>query len=262
MSSRPGEVAAAYDAIAADYDRLVAEDAWMRAVLWRHYRRAIGPDSRVLEVGCGTGLDTFFLAEAGMRVVALDVSPGMVERLRAKLGDSPSGRRIEPRVQDAADLADWPGEAFDAIVAAFASVNTIVDLPRFAEDSARLLRPGGRMILHLLAPAGIWERRKAARERGRAAAQLLGQRRWRSLPIGGQPVRHRVLPPRAAERLFASGFRRRRLYGLGWLWPRDRSARIPFAAARVFGRLDAGLGSLPPFLGWGRFFVLDLERRR
>ena len=71
-------VAAAYDAVAAEYDGLVREDAWMRQRLWAHYRRAFGRGARVLDVACGTGLDTLHLAALGRRMTGVDVSPGML----------------------------------------------------------------------------------------------------------------------------------------------------------------------------------------
>lgn len=261
-SSRPDQVAAAYDAIAADYDRLVEEDRWMRHVLWAHYDAVWKPGDRVLELGCGTGLDTLHLAERGLRMVAVDASPRMIECLRAKLADHPQRRRIELRLGDAGDFESPSGERFDGLVSAFAAVNTAGDLSRFAANAGRLLRPGGRMILHLLAPAGLWERWRALRRGGLAAARTLARRRERTVQIGGRPVRHRVTSPAEAIRDLLPSFCLRRAYGLGFLWPRASGRRIPPPVARWLGWAEARLGSLRPFLGWGRFLVLDLERRR
>lgn len=261
-SSRPDEVAAAYDAIAADYDRLVEEDRWMRHVLWAHYDAVFKPGDRVLEFGCGTGLDTLHLAARGLRMVAVDASPGMIERLRAKLDGDPHRQRIELRRGDVAEFAGWPEASFDGLVSAFAAVNTAGDLASFAAAAGRLLRPGGRMVLHLLAPAGLWERWQAASEAGLVAARNLRRRRERTVAIGGRPVRHRVATPAEARRLLSGAFRLRRAYGLGFLWPQAASRRIRPEVAYVLGRAEARLGSLWPLLGWGRFFVLDLERRR
>jgi malonyl-CoA O-methyltransferase len=46
----------------------------------------------VADVGCGTGRQTFKLAARGARVVALDFSPAMVARARAKGGAQAEGR--------------------------------------------------------------------------------------------------------------------------------------------------------------------------
>jgi SAM-dependent methyltransferase len=136
---RPQRVATAYDAIAADYDRLVREDAWMRRRLWAHYLGVFERGARLLDVGCGTGLDTLALAARGRRMTAVDVSPGMVEELRRKAAALGLLDRIEVHVGDAAALGGWPAASFDGILSSFAGLNT-VDLGAFAAAAARLLR--------------------------------------------------------------------------------------------------------------------------
>ena len=53
---------------------------------------AFGPGDRVLELGCGTGLEAVHLARRGVQVVATDAAPGMIAILQAKVtasGSSP-----------------------------------------------------------------------------------------------------------------------------------------------------------------------------
>jgi SAM-dependent methyltransferase len=113
-------VAAAYDGIARGYDVLVAEDAWMRERLWAHYLRVFRPGDRVLDVACGTGLDTLHLAAHGLRMTGVDLSPGMVEQLRRKAASLGLASSVEARVEDAACLDAWPAGGFDGIVSSFA----------------------------------------------------------------------------------------------------------------------------------------------
>ena len=82
------------------------------------------------------------------------------------------------------------------------------------------------------------------------------------MTISGRPVRHSLLSaPELYQLHFAAAFALRRWYGLGWLWPRRFSGRLPPIARRWLGRFDAAAGRFPPCRGWGRFYVLDLERR-
>jgi SAM-dependent methyltransferase len=258
---RAARVAAAYDAIAAGYDRLVSEDAWMRERLWEHYLRVFLPGDRVLDAACGTGLDTLHLAAHGRRMTGVDLSPGMVEELLRKAARQGLGGNLEARVADAASLDDWPAGAFDGIVSSFAGLNT-ADLSRFAATASRLVRPRGRVVIHLLAPAGIWERLRLAARGHALRARRLARRRELTVTISGRPVRHSLLSaPELYQLHFAAAFALRRWYGLGWLWPRRFSGRLPPIARRWLGRFDAAAGRFPPCRGWGRFYVLDLERR-
>jgi SAM-dependent methyltransferase len=261
MAHDGNKVAQAYDTLAGDYDRLVAEDLWMRHVLWSRYRSLFHPGERVLDVACGTGLDSLYLAGTGLQVAGIDASPGMIAQLRVKEERAGLAGRIETHVGDAADLSRWPAASFDGIVSAFAGLNTI-DLTAFAASAARLLRPGGRMIVHLLAPASLWQRlRLLARGRWREAREL-GSRRGRPVTIEGRTVEHALLPPdETYRRFFAREFALRRAYALGFLWPQAANAVLPFFLRRALGALEPRLGSLPTLRDGGRFFVLEMERR-
>lgn len=258
MTDDARRLADAYDALAADYDRLVEEDFWMRQLLWERYLRHFPPGSRVLDAGCGTGLDSLFLARAGLEMAGIDASPGMVGQLRAKAARE--GLRIDTRVGDAADLGAWPDGSFDGIVSAFAGLNT-VDLERFAAEADRVLRPGGRMVLHLLAPAGLWAFvQPLARLRLREAWKV-ARRRELTTEISGRPVHLDLRPPHEIYRRWLAGhFKLLRAYSLGFLWPRRANALLPDHLRRALGGLEPRLGILPVLRTAGRFIVLELEK--
>jgi ubiquinone/menaquinone biosynthesis C-methylase UbiE len=94
---------------------------------------------RVLEVGCGTGAGTLFLAREfpQARVRGLDISEEMIERAVAKVGLDPEGR-VAFRVGDAAALP-YPDESFDLVAQ--------LNMPPFFDQLARVLRPGGFVIV-------------------------------------------------------------------------------------------------------------------
>ena len=77
-----GETIATCDAVAPDYAdrwfglRLTAEMA--------RFSQRLGAGVRVLDVGCGPGRDTAWLAEQGFRAVGVDLSFGMLEQARAR----------------------------------------------------------------------------------------------------------------------------------------------------------------------------------
>ena len=92
---------------------------------------------RVLEVGPGPGeLAERVAAETGAEVVALDISPRMVELSR--------GRGVDARVGSAEELP-WPDGSFDCAVAAWMLYH-VADLDRALAELARVLRPGGRLV--------------------------------------------------------------------------------------------------------------------
>ncbi|NHC44359.1 class I SAM-dependent methyltransferase [Motilibacter aurantiacus] len=102
-----------------------------------------GPAPDVIDVGAGTGKLTRVLAAAGARVTAVEPDPAMAQALRAR------GAAVAVHVAPAEQLP-LPDSSADAVVAAQAY--HWFDPPRFFAETARVLRPGGRVAL-------VWNRR-------------------------------------------------------------------------------------------------------
>jgi SAM-dependent methyltransferase len=256
------EAARAYNAIAADYDRQLVGDTWMRRALWTRYSQAFRAGQRVLDVGCGTGDDAIYLAQRGVSVVALDVSAEMIARLRHKAAQAGVEARIEPIVGDFRDLTRWPDGSFDGIISAFAGLSTVPDLLPFAADAARLLRPRGRLIVHLLNRFSLWDWLGALARGEWQRARQLRSGRERRFVVGGVPVRHYLLAAdEAYRRFFIPFFDLRAARGYGIFRPPHTVQAVPAWLVSALARIDRLVESTPPFAGWGRFFVLDLERR-
>jgi ubiquinone/menaquinone biosynthesis C-methylase UbiE len=94
---------------------------------------------RILDVGCGTGEGTLFLAREfpQARVRGVDISEEMVHAAVAKVGLDPEGR-IAFKLGDAAALP-FPDDYFDLVA--------LLNMPPFFDELARVLRPGGHAIV-------------------------------------------------------------------------------------------------------------------
>ena len=112
-----------------------------RAKVWRHlcdyFARYVAPDAEVLELGAGW-CDFANLIKA-RRVVAMDLDATVVKAAAA---------HVEAEVGDCTDLSRFPDDSFDVV---FAS-NLLEHLDRqqsgrLLSGAARVLRPGGRLIL-------------------------------------------------------------------------------------------------------------------
>jgi SAM-dependent methyltransferase len=108
----------------------------------------VGPGTRLLDVGCGSGLTLVLAARRGAIPAGLDVSPGLLGIARGRL----------PSVgQHGADLRDGDMESLpfaDATFDAVTGVNAFQfagDPRRALREAARVLRPGGRLVASLFA---------------------------------------------------------------------------------------------------------------
>jgi SAM-dependent methyltransferase len=99
----------------------------------------LGPHSRVLEIGCGTGQATVPLAERGCSIVAVEIGPQMVAVARRNLARFP---RVEV-VHAAFESWPLPSEPFDLVLSATAF--HWIDPGVRVSKSADALRPGGTL---------------------------------------------------------------------------------------------------------------------
>jgi ubiquinone/menaquinone biosynthesis C-methylase UbiE len=99
---------------------------------------------RALDAACGTGRHARHLVDVGHRVVGVDLTSAMLERARANV---PEATFIE------ADLREIPlgDEQFDLAVSALALAH-LPDLHPAIAELARVLRPGGRLVISVLHP--------------------------------------------------------------------------------------------------------------
>jgi SAM-dependent methyltransferase len=98
----------------------------------------------VVEIGCGSGLLTRYLVDAGHRVVATDASPAMLELARETVPDAEDIRRLT--------LPDDPVPEADAIVGVGHAPNYLPDENSIARSLAAIadaLRPGGVLAIDL-----------------------------------------------------------------------------------------------------------------
>jgi SAM-dependent methyltransferase len=100
-------------------------------------RAEIGPGRRVLELGCGTGEFTRRVAPSGARLVALDLSPELLAKARARVGGSVKF------VRGNAEVLPFPSGRFDVVFGC--SVLHHLNLDATLAEVRRVLRPGGRM---------------------------------------------------------------------------------------------------------------------
>jgi SAM-dependent methyltransferase len=109
---------------------------------------AIRPGDRVVDVGCGAGMDLLLAARAvgaTGRVIGVDMTDAMRERATASAKDAGLGARVEVRAGDAESL---PVEnASVDVVISNGVLNLTTDKNKAFSEIARVLVPGGRLLL-------------------------------------------------------------------------------------------------------------------
>ena len=132
-----GGLASSYEK-ALDAATLGQDRHWKR---WVYDNAGARAGERILDVGCGTCLFEELVEEQGCRVVGLDLTEQMI-----RIGQSKRISCIEALLVGDAESLPFPDDVFDVVVSCY--VPKYVTLERLAEEVARVLRPGGRVVLY------------------------------------------------------------------------------------------------------------------
>jgi ubiquinone/menaquinone biosynthesis C-methylase UbiE len=135
--------------MASEYDNI--HDLWYRYEYERlneflapYLRRSAG--LRVLDAGCGSGFQTVQFAATGAKVWGMDISPELVNMAAKKLLDT--GSQSSVQVSDLQAIPFLDG-SFDVVCCLGSTLSFIPDYRKAVEEMARVLRPGGRILIEV-----------------------------------------------------------------------------------------------------------------
>jgi ubiquinone/menaquinone biosynthesis C-methylase UbiE len=269
LAAQPQIEAVAFDAVASRYDETFTTSKIgqaQRAAVWSELAKTFRRGDRVLEIGCGTGVDASFLAEHGVHVVAFDSSSQMIAVTARRVLESGQQDLVQPRLLRAEEISTLQSdELFDGAFSNFGALNCVEDLRRLAQDLARLLRPGATALLCWMGPYCLWEmiwylahgnRDKAFRRLHRDAIT--------ARIADGAFVRVRYPPVSLLARVFAPEFRLQSFKGIGVAVPPSyleiTAQRYP-RLLRLCERADLGLGKCPGIRTLADHVLLRFQRQ-
>ncbi|WP_423600998.1 class I SAM-dependent methyltransferase [Roseateles sp. MS654] len=287
LQTRLRETQAAFDSVAADYDGPRGNNAAiqdMRAEMWRWLDATFAPGSRLIDLGCGTGLDAVHLAESGHRVLATDWSPRMVERTQERAGLAGVAGRVRAMAVGAHELhrlsgreldawpADRAGETsegavaggFDGAYSNLGPLNCVPDLRAVSRECARLLRPGGALVFTVIGRHCPWEVLHYARQRRWDRATIRYARGTVPVGMNRQTIWTRYFTPGEFHRDFAAEFELVHVRGICVFAPPpylvDFKQRHAAWHDRLW-RLDRRVAGWPGLRQLGDHFLVVMRKR-
>jgi SAM-dependent methyltransferase len=264
MSSPALEASRRYwDVTAETYDQIFPETVVgkaQRGAVWRELDRVFQSGQRVLELNCGTGIDAVHLAERGIRVLACDLSPRMVEvavrrSVAANVTES-AAFRVLPTEQIAQLVGEEP--PFDGVLSNFSGLNCVEDLSTLSRSLGQLLRPGARAIFCMAAPICPWEM-------GWYLSHGDIRQALRRLRSGSDDPRVNVhySSVRKIARLFSPEFRLQCWQGIGVAVPASCVEPLARRTPRLLewlASIDRWLAHAPVVKGFADCLLLQFER--
>jgi len=150
-AEKAGKVRRMFGAIAGSYDLNNRVHSLGLDQRWRRFavaQAAVRAGDRVLDVACGTGdLTQAFASTEAAEIVGLDFTREMLELARKKQLALPEGVAGRLRyIEGDAQHLPFEDRSFDVISIAF-GIRNVEDPKRALREFARVLRPGGRVVI-------------------------------------------------------------------------------------------------------------------
>ena len=147
------EVAGAFDSASDEYDFTISHNfinTWIRRTSIGILREYITPQDTLLEIGCGTGAEAIQISRYVSRLVAVDVSPRMIDLLSAKVAARGLRSKVIPVRMAAVDISQVASSLPDGKVRVAYSFNGALNceprLRTFIAELHSLLLPGGFFV--------------------------------------------------------------------------------------------------------------------
>jgi 2-polyprenyl-3-methyl-5-hydroxy-6-metoxy-1,4-benzoquinol methylase len=258
----------AFDSVAVDYDGPRGNNALiqdMRSEMWRTLDATFAPGSRLIDLGCGTGLDAVRMARSGHHVTATDWSRQMVERTRERAEREQLAGRVQAVAVGAHELSRLDGQAqFDGAYSNLGALNCVPNLAEVAAQCARLLKPGSALVFSVIGRICPWEigyyavKRNWGRLRVRFAPAVV------PVSMNKRVVWTRYYTPREFYRAFERQFTREHWRGLCVLAPPPYMTEMKERHIRLYERLwrlDRRAAGWPVLRNLGDHFMMVMRKR-
>ena len=258
----------AFDSVAADYDGDRGNNALiqdMRGEMWRWLDAMFAPGSRLIDLGCGTGLDAARMARLGHRVTATDWSLAMVRRTSDRAEQERLGDRVQALNVGAHELWRLEGDGlYDGAYSNLGALNCVPDLEVVSGECARLLRPGGALVFTVIGRVCPWELGYYVLRGSWGRARVRYARGAVPVSMNQRTVWTFYYAPREFYRAFRTHFSLTHYRGLCVFAPPPYLTSFREKHVRWYQhlwRMDRRIGGWPLLRAMGDHFLLVMRRR-
>jgi SAM-dependent methyltransferase len=258
----------AFDSVAADYDGPRGNNASirdMRSEMWHWLDATFAPGSRLIDIGCGTGLDAIRMAQLGHHVTATDWSLQMVQRTSDRAERELLTSRVQAIAVGGHELRRLDGAGtYNGAYSNLGPLNCVPDLVDVSGECARLLKPGGALVFTVIGRICPWEIAHYLRRRQWARVKVRYARNVVPVSMNKHTIWTRYYGPREFYRAFKRHFTLEHFRGLCVFAPPPYLTWIREKHPRSYDRLwrlDRRVSGWPLLRGIGDHFLMVMRKR-
>jgi SAM-dependent methyltransferase len=261
---------AEFDNVADDYDHHITGNRinlLLRNRSLAQLRRTFARSHSLIEIGCGSGMETLPLLSDGHELLCVDISSRMLDVVRAKARAEGFSERLRTRQLRASELGsllrELGGAEFDAGYSTYGALNCEEELGSIPPALHALLRPDGRFV------AGVYNRWCLFEVLGYALSGQPGRafgRTHRPVPVGSSRFCVDIYAHSTSDfrRLFAPWFSVERVEAIPVILPPSDLVSYAEKFSRHFDQLanwDRSIGTRWPLRDLGDHFLMTFARQ-
>lgn len=243
-------------------DRESASIARMRGLARTAALRYMHPGEKLLELNAGTGIDSLYFAEAGIKVVATDAASGMLEQLELKRTGRPR-LPLTVRTCSYLELDKLGEERFNHVFSNFGGLNCTDRIEQVMKGLDHVLLRGGTCTLVIMPRFSPWE--LATLLKGNLG---LAFRRWRrggtAAHLEGQVFPCYYHSTGSVKDALGKDYDVIEQRSLSLLFPPPHTQGFPAnrpAMLRALHRMEETVAHRWPFRNWGDHYLITLRKR-
>jgi SAM-dependent methyltransferase len=258
----------AFDSVAADYDGERGNNAMiqeMRSEMWHWLDASFAQPGRLVDLGCGTGLDAVRMAHLGHHITATDWSPKMVARTLERAQHEGLSARVDALAVGSHELQHLLGSgSYDGAYSNLGPLNCVPHLGDLSLECARLLKPGGTLVFTVIGRFCPWEILHYSRQRRWARVKVRFSRKIVPVGMNNHTIWTQYYTPREFYRAFQAEFSLEHVRGLCIFapppyltWIRDKHPRWH----ELLWRIDRRVAAWPLLRAVGDHFLIVMKKR-
>jgi ubiquinone/menaquinone biosynthesis C-methylase UbiE len=233
---------------------------WRKQV-YTHVDKFLKPESYILELNAGTGIDAVRFVNKGHRVLATDISDGMIDAIMKKIKTHSLLGKLSCQKCSFELLEQVREKKFDFIFSNFGGLNCTDDLSKVTRHFSSLLKPGGYVTLVIMPPICLWEWLWIFKGHGGKAFRRLSKNGTLAHLEGElfQTFYHTV---RDVKKSMGINFKSIALEGLGVVSPPPSKPGFVSNHPRLYNflrKVDSRIRFLFPFNWWADHTIITLQ---
>ncbi len=174
------------------------------------------PKSKILEIGCGTGIDATFLAQKDFLVTCIDPSKEMLKIVNSKAQSLPI-QTIHSRADELSEKLN--DENFDGAFSNFGALNCKIDLAKFSKSLSQNLKPKSYFVAVVMGNFCLWEILFYTLKLNFSRAFFRFRNNYKDVSLGKDSVPTRYFSPRSFYKFFKNEFALVKIIPIGLILP-------------------------------------------